>query len=77
MAVKRRERLCELAGLEYLLNPCARLDARLHPGLDLEVESSLDEEYSVTCVATKVVWYIPCVRWIRGGDSGRSYGGCT
>ena len=48
------ERLCELGGLEYLLNPCARLDARLHPGLDPEVGSSLDDEYSVTCVATGV-----------------------
>ena len=32
--VTRRERLCELGGLEYILNPLALLDTRLHPGLD-------------------------------------------
>ena len=55
------EKLCELGGLESLLNPCARLDARLHPGLDPEVGTSLDDEYSVTRVATEVTWYSPCV----------------
>ena len=44
-------------------------------GLDLEVGSSLDDKYSVTCVATKVAWYIPCVIWSRGRASGRSDGG--
>ena len=39
------------------------------------MRSSLDDEYSVTCVATKVAWYIPCVIWSRGGASGRSDGG--
>ena len=43
-----------MAGLEYLLNPCARLDERLHPGLDPYVGSSLDDEYSVIRVATEV-----------------------
>ena len=52
--------------LEYLLNPCTLLDARLHPGLDLEVGSSLNDEYSVTRVATMCS---------RGGASGRSGGG--
>ena len=40
------------------------------------MRSSLDDEYSVTCVATKVAWYIPCVIWSRGGASVRSDGGC-
>ena len=30
----------------------------------------------MTCVATKVVWYSPCVILSRGGESGRSVGGC-
>ena len=37
----RIERLCELGGLESLLNPFARLDARLYLVLDLGVGSSL------------------------------------
>ena len=41
---KRNEKMCELGGLGYLLNPCARLDARLYP----EVGSILDDDYSVT-----------------------------
>ena len=64
-----------MEGLEYLLNPCARLDAQLHPGLEPEVGYSLDDKYSVTCVATEVAWYSPCVMWSRGGASGRSDGG--
>ena len=40
---KSNESLCELGGLEYLLNPCAQMDSRLHPGLDPEVGSSLDD----------------------------------
>ena len=36
--------------------------------------SSLDEEYSVTCVATKVAWYSPCIRWSSGGAIGRTVG---
>ena len=39
--------------------------------------SSLDDEYSVTRVAAKVDWYIPCVRCSRGGASGRIFGGRT
>ena len=46
--VTRRERMCELEGDEYLLNPCKRLDTRLHLGLDSGVGSSLEYEYSVT-----------------------------
>ena len=72
---KINERIFELGGLDTLLNPYARLDARLHLVLDPEVGSSLDDEYSVTRVATKVAWYIPCVMWSRVGESGRSYGG--
>ena len=56
-----------MAGLEYLLNPCKRLDARLHLILNPEVGSSLDDDYSVTWVATEVVWYIPSIRWSRVG----------
>ena len=51
------------------------MDAQLHPRLDPEVVSSLDDEYSVTCVATEVAWYSPCVMWIRDGDIVRSDGG--
>ena len=75
--VKRRKIICELAGLESLFCPCARLDAGTHLGLDQEVVSSLDDKYRGTHVATKVAWYIPCVRWRRGRASGRIYGGCT
>ena len=28
----------------------------------------------MTCVATNLDWYIPCMRWIRGGISGRIFG---
>ena len=51
--VTRRERLCELGGFEYLLNPCVRLDTRLHPGMDPGVGSILEYKYSVTHVATQ------------------------
>ena len=55
--VTRRERLCELGGLEYLINPCAQLDTRLHPGLDLGLDPgvgfSLECECNVTRVATQ------------------------
>ena len=64
-----------VGGLESLLNPCERLDAQLHPVLDPEVGFRLDDEYSVTRMATEVVWYSPCVMWSRGGVSGRSDGG--
>ena len=66
-----------MTGKEYLLNPCAKLDSRLHTGLDPEVVSIIDYEYSVTCVATKVACHIPYVIWSRGGVSGRSDGMCT
>ena len=36
---------------------------------------SLDNEYSVTRVATKVAWYIPCMIWSRDVTSERSVGG--
>ena len=36
--------------------------------------SSLDEEYCVTCVATEVSLYSPCVVWSRGGVSERRDG---
>ena len=44
----RGERICELEGLSYLLNPCTRLDTWLHPGLDPGVRSSLEYKYSVS-----------------------------
>ena len=57
VTVTRRERLCELGGLESLLNPCARLDTRLHlglePGLDLGVGFGLEYECNVTRVAAQ------------------------
>ena len=74
LQLKRNERLCELTGLESLLIPCARLDVRLHPGLEPEVGFILDNEYGVARVATEVAWYSPCVMWSRGGASGRSDG---
>ena len=42
--VNRREGYVSLGGLESLLNPCARLDTGLHPGLDPGVGSSLEYE---------------------------------
>ena len=72
---KRNERLCELGVSEYLLNPCTQLDVQLHPGLDPEGGSSIDGEYSVTCVAPVMAWYSVCVMWSRGGASGMSDGG--
>ena len=38
--------------------------------------SSLDDDYGVTCDATRVAWYSPCLILNRGGESGNSYGGC-
>ena len=46
-----------------------------HLGLDPEVGSSLEYEYSVTHGAAKVAWYSACVRRSLGGLSGRSLGG--
>ena len=40
---KSIERLRELGGLESLLNSCEQLDAKLHPGLDPEVGSRIDD----------------------------------
>ena len=51
--VTRRGRLFELGCLESLLNPCARLDTRLHLGLDLGVGFSLECECNVTHVAAQ------------------------
>ena len=51
------------------------MDEQFHTGLDLEVGSRLDDEYSMTCVAVTVTWYISCMRWIRGGTNVRSVGG--
>ena len=55
--VTKRERLCELGGLESLLNPFAQLDTRLNPGLepglDLGVGFSLEYECSVNRVAAQ------------------------
>ena len=50
---------------------------QLHLGLDPEVISSLDNDYSVARVATKVAWYILFMRCSRGGASGRSVSGGT
>ena len=46
-----------------------------HPGLDPEVGSNLEYEYSVTHGAVKVDWYSPCARRGLGWVSGRSLGG--
>ena len=62
---KSNERLCELGGLEYLLNPCARLDTQLHLGLDPEVGSSLDDKYSLTQSPPDDYYY---VKWWDGGQ---------
>ena len=55
--VTRRERLCELEVLESILKPGARLDTRLHlgldPGLDPGVGFSLECECSVIRVAAQ------------------------
>ena len=49
----KERRLCELGGLEYLLNLCARLNTWLHPGLDPGVRSKLEYKCSVTSVAAQ------------------------
>ena len=55
--VTRREGCVSWRWLESILNPCARLDTRLHPGmdpgLDLGVEFSLEYECSVARVAAQ------------------------
>ena len=56
--------MCELGGLESLLNPCARLDTHLHPGLDPGVGSSLEYKYSVTQSPPGDYFY---VKWWDGG----------
>ena len=43
--------------------------------LDPEVVYSLYDEYSVTCVATKLAWCSLCMRCSRGGYSGSIFGG--
>ena len=67
--VKSIERLCELSGLEYLLNPCTRLDTRLYmgldPGLDPGVGFSLEYECSVTQSPPGDYFYI------KGGTVGQ------
>ena len=45
-------------------------------GLDLEVESRIDDGYSIARVITKMDWYSSSVRWSRGGASGSSGDGC-
>ena len=51
--VTSREGGVSWGGLEYLLNPCARLDTRLHPVLEPVVGSSLEYECSVTRVVAQ------------------------
>ena len=63
-----------MTGQEHLLNPCAKLDSRLHTGPDPEVVSIIDYKYSVTRVATKVGCYSPFMIWSRCGASGRIFG---
>ena len=64
--VTMRERLCELGGLEYLLNPCVKLDTRLHTGLDPGLGSSLEYEYSVTRVAAQGGLVYPMYEMYQG-----------
>ena len=52
--VTRKERLCELGGLESLLNPCARLDTRLHPGLDPGLDPGVGFSLECKCNVTRV-----------------------
>ena len=54
VTVTRRERLCELGGLESLLNPCARLDTQLHPGLDLGLDLGVGFSLECKCNVTRV-----------------------
>ena len=56
--------ICEFARIEYLLNPCPRLDTRLHPGLDLELGSRLEYKYSVTQLPPGDYG---CVKWWYDG----------
>ena len=56
-----------MAGLGLLLDPCEGLNAQIHTRVDLTVGYILDDEYSVTHVAAKVAWYIPCMKWSSRG----------
>ena len=47
----------------------------MYSGLELEVGSSLENEYIVTRGGAKVDWYSPCVRWSLVGASARSIDG--
>ena len=64
LQLKRNERLYEFAGWESLFNPCTRLGVQLHPVLDPEVGSSLDDEYTVTQFPPGYYFY---VKWWDGG----------
>ena len=61
------KRLYELGGLESLLNPCARLDTRLHPGLypglDPGVGFSLECECNVPNRSQGIISMLRVGRW--------------
>ena len=61
----KKRRLCELGGLESIINPCARL----HPGLGPGVGSSLEYECSVTQSPPVDYCY---VKWCDGGPISRA-----
>ena len=42
--------------------------------MDPELGCIIDDEYSVTRVSAKVAWYIPYMKWSRGGTSRKSVG---
>ena len=67
--VTRRESLCELGGLKYLIIPLSRLDTQLHLGLVPGVVSSLEYKYSVTQFQPG---YYLCVKWWGGGTISRA-----
>ena len=62
--VYNRENMCELEGLEYILNPCAWLDTWLHLGLDPEVGPRLEYYYSVIQLPPEDYSYD---KWCDGG----------
>ena len=51
--VTSRERLCEFGALSSLLNPCARLDTRLHPGLEPVLDPGLGVSLEYECSVTQ------------------------
>ena len=64
--VRRRERLYEFAGSEYLINHYKQLDVWKHLVLEQDVGSSLDDKYSV------IQWLAGDYTYFKWWDRGRT-----